>query len=45
MFKISIAEARSRRRLILEGQLLPPWIGELKERVEKGRARNCRDGR
>ena len=30
MFKISIVETRSRRRLILEGQLLPPWIGELK---------------
>ena len=29
MFKISIVETRSRRRLILEGQLLPPWIGEL----------------
>jgi len=30
MFKISIVETRSRRRLVLEGQLLPPWIGELK---------------
>jgi hypothetical protein len=30
MFKISIVETRSRRRLILEGQLLPPSIGELK---------------
>ena len=30
MFKISIVETRSRRRLVLEGQLLPPWIGELR---------------
>lgn len=29
MFKISIIETRGQRKLVLEGKLVPPWIGEV----------------
>jgi hypothetical protein len=29
MFKISIVESHSRRRLVLEGKLVPPWTAEV----------------
>jgi len=29
MFKISIVEKNSQRRLVLEGQLVPPWTTEV----------------
>ncbi len=29
MFKISIVEGRSQRRLMLEGRLVPPWTAEV----------------
>lgn len=29
MFKISVIETNSQRRLVLEGKLLPPWTAEV----------------
>jgi hypothetical protein len=29
MFKMSIVETRSQRRLVLEGKLVPPWTAEV----------------
>ena len=29
MFKISIVETRSQRKLVLEGKLVPPWTAEV----------------
>lgn len=29
MFKISIVETRERRRVVLEGKLVPPWTAEV----------------
>jgi hypothetical protein len=29
MFKISIVDTRDRRRLVLEGKLIPPWTAEV----------------
>ena len=37
MFKISIIERRSQRRLVLEGKLVAPWTAELKTACEKAR--------
>lgn len=31
MFKISIVEERSQRRLMLEGRLVPPWTTEVED--------------
>jgi hypothetical protein len=30
MFRISVVETRSERRLVVEGTLLGPWVGELR---------------
>jgi hypothetical protein len=37
MLKISIVDTRTRRRLVLEGALIPPWSGELKAAWKKAR--------
>ena len=37
MFKISIIERRTQRRLVLEGKLVAPWTAELKTACEKAR--------
>ena len=37
MLKISVAESRSRRRLILDGKLLAPWVTELRTGCETAR--------
>lgn len=38
MFKISIVDNPTQRRLILEGKLIAPWTGELRSFCEKVRA-------
>lgn len=38
MLKISIADGRHQRRLVLEGKLLAPWAAELKAAYETARA-------
>ena len=38
VLKISVVESRSKRRLILEGKLLAPWVTELRTACEKARA-------
>ncbi len=43
MMRISIAEARNQRRLVVEGKLVAPWAAELK--VAYGAARADLNGR
>jgi hypothetical protein len=43
MFKISIMDTRSQRRLVVEGKLIEPWVAELRT-VWKNANRNL-DGR
>lgn len=43
MLKISIVEARNKRRLLLEGRLIAPWSAELMSACDK--AREGLDGR
>jgi hypothetical protein len=43
MFKVSIMDTRSRRRLVVEGKLIEPWVAELRT-VWKNANRNL-DGR
>jgi hypothetical protein len=31
MLKISTVETRAERRLVVEGKLIPPWVGELRK--------------
>ena len=38
MFKISVIDSRTQRRLILEGKLVAPWTLELRTFCEKARA-------
>ena len=38
MFKISVIDSRTQRRLILEGKLVAPWTTELRTFCEKTRA-------
>jgi hypothetical protein len=38
MFKISVVDSWTRRRLILEGKLVAPWTTELRTFCEKARA-------
>lgn len=38
MFRISVIDSRTQRRLILEGKLVAPWTTELKTFCEKARA-------
>jgi hypothetical protein len=38
MLKISIVENRSRIRLVLEGKLVAPWVGELRPACEKAKS-------
>lgn len=38
MFKISVVDTRTQRRLILEGKLVAPWTIELRTFCEKVRA-------
>jgi hypothetical protein len=38
MFKISVIDSRTQRRLILEGKLVAPWTAELRTFCEKTRA-------
>lgn len=38
MFKISVIDSRTQRRLILEGKLVAPWTTELRTFCEKARA-------
>ncbi len=38
MFKISLLESRTQRRLVLEGKLVAPWVAELRTAYEKARA-------
>ena len=38
MFKISVIDSRTRRKLILEGKLVAPWTTELRTFCEKARA-------
>jgi hypothetical protein len=35
MLRISTIDTRSKRRLVLEGKLLEPWLGELREVCRK----------
>jgi anti-anti-sigma regulatory factor len=44
MFKISIIEERSERRLVLEGKLVRPWTSEV-ENAWKGAAENLQGRR
>ena len=37
MLKISIIEGRTRRRLIVEGKLIPPWTAELRSACQDAR--------
>ena len=37
MLKISVIEGRTRRRLIVEGKLIPPWAAELRSACEDAR--------
>ena len=30
MFKVSVIDSRTERRLVLEGKLIAPWVGELR---------------
>ena len=43
MLKISIVEARNKRRLLVEGRLIAPWSAELMSACDK--AREGLDGR
>jgi hypothetical protein len=38
MWKISIVEGRSQRRLVREGKLVSPWVDELKAAYENAKA-------
>jgi hypothetical protein len=38
MLKISIVESRNQRRLVLEGQLIEPWVAELRSACDKARS-------
>jgi hypothetical protein len=38
VLKISVVKSRSKRRLILEGKLLAPWVTELRTAYEKARS-------
>jgi hypothetical protein len=38
MFRISVIDSRTQRRLILEGKLVAPWTTELRTFCEKARA-------
>ena len=38
MFKISVVDSRTQRRLILEGKLVTPWTTELRTFCAKARA-------
>jgi hypothetical protein len=37
MFRISIAETGGRRRLVLEGRLVPPWTAEVERAWKEAR--------
>jgi hypothetical protein len=37
MFKISVVETDSRRRLVLEGTLIDPWTGEVEQTWQSAR--------
>jgi hypothetical protein len=37
MFRISIAETDGRRRLVLEGRLVPPWTAEVEHAWKEAR--------
>jgi hypothetical protein len=43
MLKISIADTRAQRRLLVEGRLVAPWVAELRTTWE--RVKSERDGR
>ena len=38
MLKISLVDGRTRRRLIVEGKLIAPWVAELKSACEDAKA-------
>ena len=38
MFRISVIDSRTQRRLVLEGKLVAPWTTELRTFCEKARA-------
>jgi hypothetical protein len=38
MLKISVIDRRTKRRLVLEGKLVAPWLAELKSAFESARA-------
>ena len=38
MLKISLVDCRTQRRLIVEGNLIAPWVAELKSACERARA-------
>ena len=38
MLKISLVESRTRRRLIVEGKLIAPWVAELKSACDGAKA-------
>ena len=37
MLKISLVDGRTRRRLIVEGKLIPPWAAELRSACQDAR--------
>lgn len=41
MLKVSLVDCRTQRRLIVEGKLIAPWVGELKSACEDARADLC----
>jgi hypothetical protein len=38
MLKISVIDRRTKRRLVLEGKLIAPWVAELRSAYETARA-------
>ena len=43
MLRISIIEGESKRRLVLEGKLVAPWIDEVRSAYENAKAVNGRE--